>query len=194
MKRTVVGVGYNYGSKYARYTPQGKSVAYRVWQNMLIRCYDTTNHIKHPTYKGCTVHPDWHNFQNFADWYYSQKNTGKGFELDKDLIVVGNKVYRPEACSMIPTTINTLLLGCNSNRGSLPIGVTYDKSKRKYQSRLSKHGKICRLGLFSNPSDAFWINKNKKEKHIKYMANMHKDLLPMAVYKNLMEWSVKESG
>lgn len=35
---------------------------YTLWSSMLTRCYSNGN----PTYKGCSVHPDWHNFQNFA--------------------------------------------------------------------------------------------------------------------------------
>lgn len=194
MNRTVIGVGYNDGCRFERYTSSGKSPAYQVWHNMLLRCYDPKVLVKYDSYAGCTVADEWHNFQNFAEWFYSQENSQKGFELDKDLSVIGNRVYSPEFCCMVPRPINALLINCKKNRGHLPVGVTYDKSKGKYQARLSKRGKVVRLGLFNNPDDAFLAYKSEKELHIKEMAVEFRSSLPDIVYRNLMNWSIKKSG
>lgn len=89
-----------------------KSRAYEYWSRMLKRCYST----KSPDYcdygaKGFTVCEEWHNFQNFAEWFYIQPNHDRvGYHLDKDLTILGNTVYCPEACEIIPSCINTMKL------------------------------------------------------------------------------------
>lgn len=39
------------------------------WKSMIERCYSKEYHTKNPTYVGCIVDEEWHNFQNFGDWY-----------------------------------------------------------------------------------------------------------------------------
>ncbi|MGF1759335.1 hypothetical protein L4D76_15615 [Photobacterium sagamiensis] len=85
-----------------------KCRAYFAWSNMLTRCYSEKNQLRQPSYKGVIVVEEWHNFQNFAKWYYAQN--WKGMQLDKDLLCGGNgKVYGPSTCSMIPEGDNKAL-------------------------------------------------------------------------------------
>ena len=65
-KRTF-GVGYLGEGKI-----NGKDTkCYKIWHNMLMRCYYPKYHEKHPTYKECKVSKEWQNLQNFDDWYYN---------------------------------------------------------------------------------------------------------------------------
>lgn len=89
-----IGVGPNKAVVKNKATKQ-----YKVWSNMIERCYHPNAKIKYPTYKGVTVCGDWHNFQNFADWF--NKNYIDGFELDKDIAIDGNDVYCPNACLFV---------------------------------------------------------------------------------------------
>lgn len=83
---------------------------YSTWLSMLKRCYNIEFQFKHSSYIGCSVHEDWHNFQNFAKWYdenyYSIGN--ERIALDKDILVKGNKIYSPETCIFVPHNINNL--------------------------------------------------------------------------------------
>ncbi|SXD86816.1 hypothetical protein [Klebsiella quasivariicola] len=82
---------------------------YNAWYNMMRRCYNADVQERQPTYKGCTVHPWWHNFQHFAadahyldgfeDWY--KNDIPHAWALDKDIILPGNKEYGPNACKFV---------------------------------------------------------------------------------------------
>lgn len=100
----VCGVGYfGVGTYECSILIDGKktnSPAYEAWRGMLRRCYDTKfQDMKRPTYKGCFVNECWHNFQNFALWYYNEPYYTKGWHLDKDIIERGNKEYGPSKCT-----------------------------------------------------------------------------------------------
>jgi len=73
--------------------------AYSRWHKMLRRCYCPKSLKNQPTYKGCTVDPEWHNFQNFANWF--ELNYKEGTQLDKDIKIKANKVYSKDTCLMV---------------------------------------------------------------------------------------------
>jgi len=99
-----IGVGKFLSSK------NGKPVKeYKAWVRMIERCYSNKLHDRYPTYKNCTVHPDWHDYQAFAKWYTSQKYYDLDYALDKDLLVRGNKVYSEDNCCLLPAEINGLV-------------------------------------------------------------------------------------
>lgn len=93
---SITGVGY-FG--IAGIENPSMHASYVTWVNMIKRCYDVITQRISPTYIGCTVCDEWHNFQNFAVWY--DKNYVKGCQLDKDIKVKGNKVYGPLTCSFV---------------------------------------------------------------------------------------------
>lgn len=76
------------------------------WTGMLRRCYSSKHLSKYPSYEGCKVAEEWHNFQIYSQFYEEDTYRQKGWHLDKDLIVLGNKVYSPETCLYIPPEIN----------------------------------------------------------------------------------------
>ena len=189
--KSVFGVGYRGVGEY-RVSTQGKHTAgYRTWRAILCRAYDTAYQNKQPTYKGCYVCEDWHNFQNFADWYYKQPNNStKGFAIDKDLIVLGNKVYGPKECSLVPQAINNLLTDHRNKRGALPQGVSTSGSK--YTAQISINGKIKHLGSHKTIDEAYRSYKSAKEYYVKEQAEKYKGLLHHKVYENLMNYSLED--
>lgn len=103
---------------------QKKTSEYEAWRGMLKRSYCPKTQERQPTYIGCSVHPDWHNFQTFAKWYTSQVGYVEGWDMDKDLLVEGNKVYGPDTCILLPRPINSLLSMANMITGRfLPRGI-----------------------------------------------------------------------
>ena len=94
----VFGVGYLGEGEY-----KGNKVAdaYNAWYAMMTRCYSTAT--RYATYSECVVSQEWHNFQNFAKWYYA--NYKEGCSLDKD-ILGDSKVYGKDTCMYIPAAIN----------------------------------------------------------------------------------------
>ena len=85
------------------------SMYYQRWREMLKRCYSEKSLVKSPTYKGVTVFPAWHYFSVFRAWMSAHDGYHEGNELDKDLLVFGNKIYNPETCLFVPKAINSLL-------------------------------------------------------------------------------------
>lgn len=108
---SVHGVGF---IGEGEYKSRKNSKMYGVWSSMIGRCYSPVTQSKQPTYIGCTVAKEWHNFQNFAKWYV--ENHPKGdvrYHLDKDKLVEGNKVYSPQNCCFITQGENTRIASEN---------------------------------------------------------------------------------
>ena len=90
---------------------EGKRICpyYSRWRALLLRCYDSKMHDKHPSYRDCRVCDDWLVFSKFREWMKSQN--WEGNSLDKDLLVRGNKLYSPETCLFIPQSLNAMING-----------------------------------------------------------------------------------
>ena len=108
-KPSVFGIGFLGIGDFKANSRRVKSSAYNCWHNMIQRCYSEKYQEKYPYWKDCTVVPAWHNFQVFARWYYD--NYVEGYDLDKDMLVKGNRVYGPDVCHFIPPSVNRLTRG-----------------------------------------------------------------------------------
>jgi len=149
--------------------------AYKVWSNMLERCYSEKSVLKHPTYIYCYVEDSWLKFKNFLLWF--NKNYIKGAFLDKDLKKLGNKEYSEKYCSFVSRDLNNLLINSKNSRGIFPIGVT-DASKiingkkyTYYKARFSCNGKSQYLGCFSTIKEAQVAYNVAKSNHIIAFSN-----------------------
>lgn len=196
-ERTVYGVGYLGEGKY-KCKENGKyTKCYKVWNSMLERCYDSKYHKRQPTYIGCEVSEEWHNFQNFAKWYEDNyyKVEGERMALDKDILVKHNKIYSPETCIFVPHTINSLFTKCDKSRGDSPIGTTpvngkYQVRCRVYNFETGKSKKEY-LGYYETQEKSFKVYKEFKEKYIKQVADYYKDQIPDELYQGLYSYEVE---
>jgi hypothetical protein len=179
------GVGYiGYGENVSE-IKGNSNIVYSKWNKMLQRCYSNKYHLIKPTYKDCTVHPEWHNFQNFAKW--ANDKYINGFELDKDILIKGNKLYSAETCCFVPREINNLLTHNKKSR-DLPIGVYQHKDK--FRSYININGKLRLIGYYFTVEDAFNAYKNEKEQNIKNVANKFKNQITLECYNSLMNWTI----
>jgi hypothetical protein len=105
---SIYSVGFIGDGEY-KPTENGKiTKVYAAWQSMLKRCYDPKTQIRQPTYKGCSVAKEWHNFQNFSLWYENNYPTdGRDYHLDKDALIKGNKVYSSHTCCFLSAQQNS---------------------------------------------------------------------------------------
>lgn len=108
MKPNVYGVGFIGQGKYLSSHKGEKSIGYTKWNSMIKRCYDETDvGFSHYGGRGVTVCNDWHNYQNFADWFYTHSIHQRRMTLDKDLKCKGKGlIYSKDNCCMIPDKIN----------------------------------------------------------------------------------------
>lgn len=163
----VYGVGYIGEGRYLAKDNRNSTSAYAAWHGLMQRCYDLKMQTKSPTYKGCTVHPKWHNFQVFAEWFYSQKHYKSGFEVDKDLLVDGNKVYSPNNCCVVPKELNVLFSKSLALKGIAPTGVNYQSRIDRFQARISINGERVYLGVFKCPYEAEAVYKKAKQDYVR---------------------------
>lgn len=188
----IFDVGVNDGKYQAN--KNGKSVKeYALWFNILARCYNEKCRNKNLTYSDCTVSTNFLSYSYFYEWCHEQVGFGNdGWQLDKDVLVKGNKIYSEDMCVFIPRHINCLLTKSNKTRGNLPIGVSYAKLNRKYKVQAHNHdSKVIHLGLYTNIEDAFYTYKEFKENVVKTVANKYKDNIDIRVYNALMCYNVE---
>ena len=188
MTTLVHGVGIN--DRSVATTLNGKiTKEYALWHDMLKRCYSKPYLEKRPTYIGCSVSDIFTHYHLFHKWCQTQIGFGKeGYQLDKDLLIKGNKLYSEDTCVFIPSVLNYILLKTAACRGLLPIGVS--KSGSKFQARCNLVGKRIYLGTFDTPELAFQAYKTFKEAHIKEQAELYKDSIEPRAYLALVNYEV----
>lgn len=78
---------------------------YNMWERMIRR---VTKPKQHPSYVGCSVDDKFLSAKFFKDWMLGQiyREDGKPLQLDKDILVDGNRVYSPETCCFVPDFVN----------------------------------------------------------------------------------------
>lgn len=133
---------------------------YLTWVNMLARCYKLEVMNKQSTYKDCLVCEEWLTFSNFKAWMEQQDWEGK--QLDKDLLVIGNKVYGPNTCCFVTRQINNFLTERGKSRGLWPLGVSLHRASGKYLAQVQSLGKATNLGKFDTPEEAHLAWKKAK--------------------------------
>lgn len=152
---------------------------YSVWNDMLRRAYDSKYHERQPTYKDVTVCEQWHNYQAFAEWF-EKSNYQEGWQLDKDLLIKGNKEYGPDACIFIPQALNVFLISDINTNTSGYRGVSLSKERNKWIAQIggidsAKSKNIGRFNTKIEASEAY--NKARAEQALVWKDTM-KDKLP----------------
>ena len=165
-----------------------QSYSFQLWKNMLKRCYSEVSFKKSPSYEQCLTSETFNDYQQFKTWCNSHLGFGNtGWELDKDILVKGNKVYSEDTCCFVPKEINLLLVKHDKGRGDYLLGVDYHKNRKQFRARCSdKH-----LGWFNTELEAFYVYKEAKETYIKEVANKWKDQIDPRVYDALIKYEVE---
>lgn len=196
-EKSVYGIGYLGEGDYKSKENGKNTKIYDVWHGMLRRCYDEKLHERQPTYIGCKVCEEWHNFQNFAKWYDENyyEIEEETMCLDKDILVRHNKIYSPETCIFVPQTINSLFVKRQNDRGDSVIGTTPFRGKYKVYCCIinpeTRKSKQEYLGLYETQEKAFEVYKYYKEKNIKEVADYYKNLISIKLYNALYEYEIE---
>lgn len=185
IKRTVQGVGYNSGGKHKVSVNCLRTKTYMTWYDMIKRCYNKKLQEKVPAYKGCTVAEEWQDFQVFAEWYENQPFSGKGYELDKDLLIKDNKLYSEKTVCLLPQEINKLLLIGNRKVNGLA-GAYLLKPSGMWASSLCMYGKSTHLGCFDTEIEAHKAYAKRKREYVIEVAMQWKDKIEIMAFKSLL--------
>ena len=182
-RKSVFDIGYiGYGAYKA--SVNGKHTkCYSIWRGMLQRCYYKYRELN-VSYEYVTVCEEWHNFQNFAQWF--EENYVEGWELDKDLLSIDKKIYSPSSCCFIPKEINCLIKEQKETTGTV-------KVKDKYKSQIGKNKIHNHIGTFDSLEDANKAYKEEKKKYILSVAEQYKKQLNINVYNKLINYEIQNN-
>lgn len=138
------------------------------WKSMFKRCYSPSSLAARPTYVGCSVTDTWTKFSSFLSWY--SENFVDGYELDKDILVPGNKIYGPNTCAFVPKELNLILGDSAAARGQQPTGVSLIKRTGRFRAYMMVGQKQKHLGVYTTAGLAATAYARAKATHIKQVA------------------------
>lgn len=176
-----------------------KTKACQLWENIRNRCeyLPYRDELRFGKYLGADSCEDWKDFQVFAQWFEDVTNEGfyhKGWQLDKDLLVKGNKIYSPEFCVFLPEEINKALNIKTRCRGDYPLGISPHKTKNKLNVQfVSANYPEFNFRAYIDESqieEGFHMYKAAREKFIRFLANKWKEQLDPRAYDALMSYEV----
>lgn len=177
-----------------------KQQKHNLYQNMKTRCYNKNYHKAKPDYKECSVCEEWLNDkQAFCEWVdenYYRIDGEPSVELDKDILVQGNKIYSPSTCIFAPRRINDLFIHSgNKKKNGLPLGV-YKDNNNKYTvscnitvfDKEEPYKKSVVFHGFTTPDEAAEVYRQHKKAEIIYIADCYKDRIPEKLYNAMLDW------
>jgi len=175
----LIGIGKYSAIKNKKY--------HSLWRGVMERGLSESFKSKNPTYKDCTVTPEWHNFQNFAKWCEENYPNDIGnWEIDKDVLNVGSKIYSPDTCLFLPHWINSFTINCNLSRGDFPVGVSFDKATGMFRAKCSNDGRTVSIGRFSTPEEAH-LAWRKYKLQLALNKKTEMDAIDLRIYPNIVQ-------
>lgn len=190
--RSIYGIGFLGEGKHKYGEGSEMSHKYKTWHGMMRRCYDGKFKGRKTTYKDCSVAEEWHNYQNFGNWYDENfyEVEGELMSLDKDILVNGNKIYSPETCVFVPQKINSAFVKHHSSKAEILPCVYYYKSDKE-TSRYTARTRTVHIGNFDTPERAFEAYKRYKKIIIRDVANEYRGKIPNNLYETMINYKVE---
>lgn len=166
-------------------TPQSR----RIWYGIMTRCNQKKRNEKDRAYWDCEICEGWKDYENFRVWF--DRNYIPGYQIDKDILKKGNKVYCPEYCCFVPREINLLVKTRGISATKYPPGVYI--TNKGFVAYISIKKKQTKLGLYDSAEAAFAKYKEEKEAHIRHVAQEYYDAnkIERRVYDALMNYKVE---
>ena len=186
-RKLVFGVGVNDADYIISPTINGRRVTcvfYQAWKDMLKRCYSEKNQTKHPTYIGCSVCEEWLTFSNFKKWMELQDHEGK--QLDKDILITGNKIYSPLTCVFVSRQVNSLLNDRSAARGKYKQGVVLHSSG-VFRAQINTYGRTKYIGQRKTEAEAYSLYVPFKAAYIREVADTQESKVKSALYRHATE-------
>jgi len=183
--KSAMGIGYAGEGEHLTIINHKNTLAYRVWSDILLRCYREELRSEHLAYKDCTVCDEWLNFQTFAKWYDDNyyKIDGERMHIDKDILFKGNTIYTPARCLIVPQKINMLFL-TKAKTIDPDLPNTIYRCKTGYNANYN--GKS--LGVYKTVEEAIEAHENAKIERIKQIAEEYKNKIPLKAYEALINY------
>lgn len=149
--------GYDVERGWKRATSWNYQI-YNMWRSMWYRCYDVSN-ISYKYYIDSIIHDDFRYLSNFIKWIETQptflefKANPKGWSVDKDMKVIGNKNYYPEFMSLVTRSENSKDV-CTRNPAWHSKDSRAKASKSSLKPIIGIHKKDSKILLFKSTKEA----------------------------------------
>lgn len=161
------------------------TIQYNTWIAMKQRCSSDQFQKDNLTYKECKICDAWLDFQIFSKWF--DENYIQGYQLDKDLLIPGNKLYSPNTCCFIPQEINIAIIKPSKKR-DLPIGV--HKHGNKFVAHIKENKKSKYLGIFVTEEEAFNCYSICKKQQLRNLAIKYRGNISSRTYRALINYNL----
>jgi hypothetical protein len=161
-----------------RGTQQVYTHSNQTWRHMKSRCLvGSLFQDKKPTYKGCSVSDDFSDFQYFTKWHTGQKGYRHlNYQLDKDILVKGNKLYSPDTCLLVPAFVNAFCCDtANTHKGLAGVR----QQENFFRATIHDGVKNKHLGVFKTSEEA-------KEAYKYHKCLAAKELAKLLLSKNIV--------
>lgn len=168
-----------------------KEPFYKTWCSIMLRATNDKFKKTNNAYQDCSICHDWLTLSNFKQWFEDPINGYQdGFQIDKDILVKGNKEYAPDKCCFVPREINNAVSIRPKGKSNF-IGAKTNGNK--FEATVTRFGKREYLGVFNTPEEAFNAYKIAKEQYIKELAEKYfqEGKITKKVYDALMKYEVE---
>lgn len=125
-------------------------------------------------------------FQEFASWCQNEQGyylkDGKRFwQLDKDLLVKGNKCYSKDTCMFVPSEINCLMNSSKPNGYMIGVSVNLEKPNEYYSYCGNTFGGIRHLGKFKSEFEAHRNWQTAKILQVEFLIQKYRDFVKIQI-------------
>lgn len=189
----------NIQQEYIEYRNKATHYAYKEYYAIMRRCKNDENTPN--CYKDAYMCDEWKdNPRSFVKWYLSNYYCveDERMAVDKDLFSLGDKLYSPDTCCLLPQGVNTYLSNCTKRyyggeQDKLPLGVYFNKLTNTYYASIMLAGtdRAIDLSEWSTAEEAFEEYKIVKKADLIRVACDYRDLIPDKVFKRLLEYEIK---
>lgn len=169
---------------------------YRQWVSMMQRCeVGGLRQLRNPTYVGCTHAPEWQSYDVYIEWarqqigFLNRDEKGNIWQLDKDILFKGNKLYSPETCVFVPSVLNSFGILRGRDRGAHCIGARL-RPNGKFESRVNLNGRATYLGCYATEIDAFNAYSQAKEHEARLLADKYYSIVDDRVINALRNYTI----
>jgi len=145
------------------------------------------------SYLGCTLDSRWYKLSVFKEWI-EKWDDFENKEIDKDILIPGNKIYGPDTCLMVRPIVNSWFKP-NAAKGDLPRGVCWNstwkrgKSPNPYRAQITPiGGKRTGLGYYATIEEASAAFEKARKEQIQILIETETD---SRVKNAMMEYNFK---
>lgn len=180
--RTTHGVGYIDEGPHGTRLDGKTNPAYQTWRFFMDRCYGKKN-------TGVwSVHPQWHSFNIFAEWYFKQRKQ-PGWGISPNALNQSTREYGPDNSAMLPRVISSQFVPLPKRKTDIATGV--ERRGSRYVTALHIDGESKHLGSFMDEAEASECYKEWKEAYVRSLVDDHKNYLDEFVINRLKEFKAQ---